>query len=128
MSEFQAPNFSVGTQVRVAFDHAFTRPMLGWILVAKPTSPEIEVHDYAGRIYRYNGRLRNDPYLLDHPHFFGDPSNCVFEPTEEWHERQELKRRVEALEQLLASQAEAIAALQNARAPGRKMKADGESQ
>lgn len=107
---FQFPKLECGDAIRVSFDKAFSKPMLGRVNIAKANSINCVVNEPNGRQVIYNDcRHRDDPYLLEHPSFIGQPGHAIFELTTEYAERKWLMDTVKNLVTLVELQAKVLA-------------------
>lgn len=103
---FQFPKLDCGETVRVSFDRAFSRPMMGIVNIPKGGSANIVVWDHSGRANIYpDCRHREDPYLAEHPAFIGQPGHAIFELTTERQERDAMKTTIASLTELVQEQA-----------------------
>ena len=106
---FQFPKLECGDAIRVSFDKAFSKPMLGRVNIAKASSINCVVNEPNGRQVIYNDcRHRDDPYLLEHPNFIGQPGHAIFDLTAEYAERKWLKETVPNLVALVEQQAHVL--------------------
>ena len=117
---FQFPKLECGDAIRVSFDKAFSKPMLGRVNIAKASSINCVVNEPNGRQVIYNDcRHRDDPYLLEHPNFIGQPGHAIFDLTAEYAERKWLKETVTNLVEqqahVLSEQSEEIRILKTSR-------------
>jgi len=104
---FAYPEIGVGDTLAVSFDRAFSRPMLGLVNISKAKSVSAIVFADRGPLTYPDCRHRDDPWLLDHPNWVGQPGKAIFELTG----TTAIRSDVAQLKIIVAQQAQVIAGI-----------------
>lgn len=111
---FQIPPIQPGDPVVVAFEPGFSRPHLGWVMVAKKRSCQVLTWDTQGRpLILTDCRHRTDPRLKEQPAWLKENprQRALFELTESELERRRLAQQVAGLMEIVQEQAKELDAM-----------------